>query len=108
MPEPILMSIASALATKAVTGLYDLVKKKFSKDPKAVAELEAADPDRPETITAVARRLETAELADPEFSSALRGEWAQQASSGGVTNQITGTVHGKVVQARDIHGDISL
>jgi hypothetical protein len=107
MPEPILISIATALATKAATGLYDLVKKKFSKDPKAAAELEAAQPDKPETIAAVAERLEAAEQADPEFAAALRAEWTQHADNGGVNNQISGTVHGKVVQARDIHGNIS-
>jgi hypothetical protein len=107
MPEPILISIATALATKAATGLYDLVKKKFAKDPQALAELEAASPEQPETIEAVAERLESARQADPDFAAALTAEWTQHATGGGVNNQISGTVHGKVVQARDIHGDIS-
>ncbi|WP_243769596.1 hypothetical protein [Amycolatopsis acidicola] len=91
MPEPILISIATALSTKAATTLFDLVKKKFSKDPKAIAELEAASEDKPETITAVAERLEEAGKADPEFAAALRTEYAQHVESGGVLNQISGT-----------------
>ncbi|HVV09156.1 hypothetical protein [Amycolatopsis sp.] len=107
MPEPILISIATALSTKAATTLFELVKKKFSKDPKAAAELEAASPDKPETISAVAERLEAAGKEDPEFAAALRSEWSQHAESGGVTNQVSGTVQGNVVQARDIQGGIS-
>ncbi|TNC27316.1 hypothetical protein [Amycolatopsis alkalitolerans] len=104
MPEPILISIAAALAGKAATSLYDLVKKKFAKSPEAVAELEAATPEAPETIEAVAERLESLSREDPEFGEALRAEWARHDES--VTNTISGKVHGKVVQARDIHGDI--
>jgi hypothetical protein len=109
VPEPILISIASALATKAASGLYDLVKKKFRKDPAATKALEAAAaaPQDPEPVKVLAERLEAAGQADPEFAEALRTEWAQHAESGGVINQISGTVHGKVVQARDIHGNIS-
>lgn len=109
MPEPILISIATALATKAATGLYDLVKNRFSKDPEATKALEAAEaaPGEAEPIKALAERLAVAEGADPAFAEALRTGWAQHAESGGVINQVTGTVHGNVVQARDIHGNIS-
>jgi hypothetical protein len=112
VPEPILISIAAALAGKAATGLFELVKRKFSGDPRAMAELEAAveAPARPEAIEAVAERLAVAEQQDPDFRSALRDEWErvrvdQHAEHGGVANQISGDV-GKAVQARDIHGDI--
>jgi hypothetical protein len=109
MPEPILLSIATALATKAATGLYDLVKRKFGKDPEATMALEAATgaPEEAEPIRVLADRLEAAERADPEFARELRAGWAQHAETGGVVNQIAGTVLGKVVQARDIHGNIS-
>src|SRR5262249_44758370 len=109
VPEPILISIATALATKAATGLYDLVKKKFSKDPEGTKALEAAEtaPQDAEPVKDLAERLAVAQEADPEFAEALRAAWEQRAESGGVINQITGTVHGKVVQARDIHGNIS-
>ncbi|MQA08570.1 MAG: hypothetical protein GEU98_08445 [Pseudonocardiaceae bacterium] len=112
MPEPILMSIAGALAARAATGLYELVKKKFSGNQEAEAALDAAErePENSERISELATALESAEHEDPEFAGALRAEWQQvwqHAESGGVTNQISGSVDGKVVQARDIHGDIS-
>lgn len=42
MPEPILVSIAAALAGKASVGLYGLATRKFARDPKGIAEIEAA------------------------------------------------------------------
>ncbi|WP_020499856.1 hypothetical protein [Sciscionella marina] len=114
MPEPILISIAAALAGKAATGLYDLVRKKFSGDKEALAELEAAT-ERPEDeqyIEAVAQRLDRAENDDAEFKTELRAEWekirvTQQAGDGSVNNQVSGDV-GTLIQARDVHGDINL
>ena len=97
-----MISIAPALAAKGATGLYDLVKKKFSKDPEAVAELEAAKPDEPETVAAVAERLETATEAAPEFAEALHAEWEKHQA---VINQFSGTAE-NVVQARDIQGGV--
>lgn len=113
MPEPILVSIAAALAAKGATGLYDLVKRKFAKDPQAIALLEAAsaapDEDRPQPIAALAERLAEAEVEDGEFAEALREEWRQVSlSHGSVYNQVTGNVTGKVVQLRDVHGNINL
>lgn len=109
MAEPILLSIATALATKAGTGLYDLVKKKFSKDPAATKALEAAEaaPQEAEPITALAERLELAERSDPEFARDLRSGWALHAETGGVLNNNTGTVNGLLIQARNINGSIT-
>jgi len=114
MTDPILISIATALAGRAATSLYDLVKKKFAGDSKAATALEAAA-DAPEgsaPVRDLAAELERAEQADSGFREALRAEWdrvslTQNAQSGGVTNQITGQVTGKVIQARDIHGNVS-
>ena len=45
--EPMLTEIATALATKAVTGVYhDLVKAKFAKNRPAQAEIAAAVEER--------------------------------------------------------------
>jgi hypothetical protein len=115
MVEPILVSIATTLATKAAGSLYDLVRKAFTRHrPAAVAELEAAKDAAPDSapVRVLAERLAEVSAADPEFASQLRAEWArvdvsQQADNGGVTNSITGSVTGKVVQARDIQGGIS-
>ena len=122
--EPMLTEIATALATKAVTGVYDLVKAKFAKNRPAQAEIAAAveEPDDPRRIEALATLLAEAERTDPEFGAALRAQWAvtihnetihnetihnQQPSSPDVTNTVSGNV-AKLVQARDIHGNISL
>ncbi|MEV4595825.1 hypothetical protein AB0K15_00310 [Amycolatopsis sp. NPDC049253] len=110
MPEPILTAVATALATKAATGLYDLVKRKFSGDKKAVATLEAATPEKPETVQALAERLDAASLSDSSFAAALRAEFEvhQDARGGGVTNHVGTVAEGaKVVQTRDVHGNIS-
>jgi hypothetical protein len=115
MVEPILLSIASTLATKAAGTLYDLVKSVFHRHPKAAAALEAAVDEEPESaaVHALAERLAQVEAAEPEFREQLRSEWTkvagdQHADHGGVVNQITGNVSGKVVQARDIAGGVSL
>jgi hypothetical protein len=108
MPEPILISIAAALAAKSATSLYDLVKRRFVGRKEATAALEAAEskpPDSPE-VAALATHLAAAEATDPAFGMELRHTW-QQVSAEGVNNQITGNVSGKVVQARDIEGGIS-
>jgi hypothetical protein len=110
VPEPILVSIAAAIAAKTATSLYELVKRRFGGRPDAAAELEAAtgaQPDSPE-VTALATRLADEESRDPAFATELRATWQQvTAEQGGVVNQITGDVSGKVVQARDIKGGIS-
>ena len=114
MPEPVLVSIAAALAGRAVVGLYQYVKDHFKDDPDATAALEAAEQlteaaeDSPE-VQELSERLERAEQADPEFGKRLRAEWAAvqlHAETGGVTNHFSGTAD-KVVQARDIQGGIS-
>jgi hypothetical protein len=110
MPEPILVAIAAALAGKSVGNLYDLVKKKFANRRQAAAALEAAQgaaPDSPEVHT-LTEHLAEAANTDPEFSAALQATWAHlSASTGGVVNQVSGTVHGNLVQARDIQGGIT-
>jgi hypothetical protein len=110
VPEPILVSIAAALAARSATSLYELVKGRFAGRTEAAAELDAAagtQPDSPE-VAALATRLAAEETADPAFGVELRQAWQQTTVSGdGVVNQITGNVSGKVVQARDIEGGIS-
>ncbi|HEX3785294.1 MAG TPA: hypothetical protein VHX38_37055 [Pseudonocardiaceae bacterium] len=115
MPDPILTAIATSLVTKAAGGLFDLVKAQFAKragkDVTALEDAVAAGP-RTADVQGLAELLAEAEGADQDFASALRGAWArisieQRVEHGGVSNQITGTVTGNVVQARDIQGGIS-
>ena len=111
MPEPILVSIATALATKGAQSLYELVRKKFAnrKDAaKALAAAKGATAGSTE-VAVLASHLEQATTEDPAFASELRREWqllsVQQADHGSVNNQInvSGNVD-KVIQATTIHG----
>jgi hypothetical protein len=110
VPDPILVSIAAALAAKSATSLYELVKRRFVGRPEAEQALDAATgaaADSPEVV-ALSTRLAAEEAADPGFAAELRNTWQQvSAERGGVVNQISGTVSGKVVQARDIEGGVS-
>ncbi|WP_410611575.1 hypothetical protein [Amycolatopsis sp. lyj-109] len=112
MPEPVLVSMAAAAAARAVVGLYTLIKAKFADDPDASAVLMAAEgaAEGSPQVRDLADVLEAKQAADPAFGDRLRAEWAaagQQAETGGVTNQVSGSVGGNVVQARDIGGDIT-
>ncbi|MET0134428.1 MAG: hypothetical protein ABW215_12640 [Kibdelosporangium sp.] len=113
MPEPVLLSIAAAAAGRVVTGLYKLIKEKFSDDPVASAVLEAAEgtAEDSQEVRDLSVAIERAETADPIFAEQLRTLWHQtendqHADHGGVANHVSGTVQGNVVQARDISGGI--
>ncbi|MFC6092013.1 hypothetical protein [Saccharothrix lopnurensis] len=115
MPEPVLLSIAAALATRAVAGLYELVRARFEDDPVAIAALTAAEgaPEDSAEVRVLGDVLERTAANDPGFAEALRREHAQAAregrvnQAGRVTNHISGTVHGNVLQAGDIQGGVS-
>lgn len=113
VPDPILVSIAAALAGKAADSLYDLVKQKFGKRSSGSAALQAAEGAAPDSaeVVLLAAELGRAEQCDPDFSARLRDTWhhlsvRQHTDLGVVTNQISGDVAGKVVQARDIGGSV--
>ncbi|MEU4443954.1 hypothetical protein AB0K14_10960 [Actinosynnema sp. NPDC050801] len=108
MPEPMLVSIAASLATRAVAGLYELVRAKFADDPAATLALTAAEgaaEDSPQ-VRELSEALERTVEADPGFGAELRAHHAVT-QSGRVSNQISGTVHGNVLQAGDIQGGVS-
>jgi len=125
MPDPVLVAIAAALAGKAAVtvassgasalrSMFDLVKRKFAAEPGAANALEAAraEPEDSERIDALTRALEEATRRDPQFAEQLRALWGearseQRADRGGVINEVSGTVGGHVVQARDITGGVS-
>lgn len=109
MPEPMLVSIAASLASRAVAGLYELVRAKFADDPVATAALTAAEgaaEDSPQ-VRELGEALERTVEADPAFGAELR---AQQAvtQTGRVTNHFSGTAQGSVVQAGDVQGGINI
>ena len=109
MVEPILVSVAAALAAKSAAALYDLVKRRFAGRQEAEAALDAADgapPDSPE-VAALADRLATEVAEDPAFGKELRRTWQQVSSgAGSMANQIIGNPT-RTVQARDVEGGIS-
>jgi hypothetical protein len=123
--DPVLEAAATALATKAAdtvvegvrsawSALVRLVCTRFAGDPTAQTALDAAsaEPTDTEKIEALTDELARAERADPEFGQQLRRLWEQaamevRAESGGVVNQISGSVGGHAVQARDIAGGVS-
>ncbi|MBW4720693.1 hypothetical protein [Saccharothrix obliqua] len=111
MPEPVLVSIAATLASRAVAGLYELVRAKFAGDPAALAALDAAEGAKPESpqVRALSETLEHATATDPEFAAELRQAHAAAVvrQSGRVSNQVSGTVHGNVLQAGDIQGGVT-
>ena len=125
MVDPLLVSIAAALAGKtaaaaasggaaALRALVDLVKKKFDRDPEAADALRAAqsEPDRHDRVETLSVALSRAAQDDPEFAQRMLTLWNRatnelRADHGSVVNQISGTVSGHVVQARDITGGVS-
>jgi hypothetical protein len=122
MTDPFLDSLATALAGQAATALgaasraalqkiRDLLGKRAARDPETQAALEAAQPEQPDTVRALAQRLDQVATDDPELAqlissarTALRQEIA--ASDGGVVNQNRGSAQ-NLIQARDIHGGIT-
>ena len=111
MPDSMLIAIATTLATKAAGSLFDLVKAKLGKrGSKDVAVLDAAVAAGPESaeVGELAQVLDEVQQEDPAFAEELRTQWhAVQSGSGDVHQSITGTVSGRVVQARDIQGGIT-
>jgi hypothetical protein len=104
-------AIAAAVASKSAGSLYDLVKgsspvgarpKRHSPRPKVPR------PTMPRYSRSATNCTEQQKI-DPEFTAQLQAAWQveQHADQGGVASQITGTVTGKVLQARDIHGGIT-
>lgn len=111
MPEPILVSIATTLVTKAAGTLFDLVKDKLAKRGKAdSAALDSAlrDGAGAAEIRRLAQALESAERDDQDFARKLRAEWVrisvtQRADNSAVANQIAGNVTGPVTTAVHFH-----
>lgn len=106
--DPIMQSLASALAGQAASTLTaagkkalemvrDLVSRKAADDPRTHAALEAAEdrePDHPK-VKALAKRLDQLAAQDPAFGQELRaaGEVLHEelsATTGGVVNKNSG------------------
>jgi hypothetical protein len=125
MPDEIAISIATALATKgteaviaegrtAIAALVSTIRDRFrrSRHEADVLQEAVARPDDPERRLALAELLSRALAEDPRFAERVLTQWraAQEELTldrGAVNNHFGGSAD-KVVQARDIHGDITL
>lgn len=119
--DPIMLSIASALAVKAAEAaaeggksawgvLARVVRARLGHDKAAAGALEAAcaEPDDLAVVRVLALALERIAAADTAFGARVHELWppAQaelSAREGGTVNSNTGTVGGHLIQARDLH-----
>lgn len=120
MPDPIVTSIAAAVAAKsaevavqggkdACTALIRVIRERFRHDKIAAAALESVrrSPDDEEAVASLAQVLERVASADAGFAGRLRELWPRveaelSASKGGVVNSATGSIGGHLMQARDV------
>jgi hypothetical protein len=124
MPDEFVTEVAAVLAAKgaelvavagksAMAALVRLVRDRFGRATHEAAVLEAAVeyPDDGERRVALAEVLAQVMIEDPIFAERVRLYWRDAsveltADRGGVVNHFSGSAD-KVVQARDIVGDIS-
>lgn len=123
MPDQMAMDIATLIARKTVEALADpakvaalvtKVRNRFRRDKEAETALALAEtePGTPGHVEGLAGALERVAAADPDFARDLRTLWnltrnESTARDDGVVNNFQGTAE-KVVQLRDIHGDLHL
>jgi hypothetical protein len=120
MADALISSVATAVAGQAaqaalqggkdaLAALIRAVRERFGHDKRASAALEAADRDPGDgtALAGLSEALERLFSADPDFAARIRDLWPQaaaelSASEGSVINSATGTVHGHLMQARDV------
>ncbi|MGH3253328.1 MAG: hypothetical protein ACRDOI_44895 [Trebonia sp.] len=126
MPDPITMTIATAIASqtaqtltaRATSALAEIVRRitrKFRDQPADLAALADAQdhPDSAERVSSLAEALHRAILGDPVFAQEITALWTQSrveittATSDGVVNTFHGNAD-KVIQFRDLHGDLTI
>jgi hypothetical protein len=127
MTDPITTAIATAVATKAVSGLTEAGKRAYTVLMRLLRRKLAASPGSPDVLlsaqthptsaahrTVLAEALADAMADDPHFAEQLAAAWRHvqeghtATSDGTVHNVVSGDIDGSLVQARDIHGNVSL
>lgn len=120
MADPITVAIASAVAGKAaesfsgqtgraLAAIIKRIRDKFQGRPAALATLDAVEEGHGSAAELTAL-LDQASAEDPEFGRQISALWNQAAvtaTDGGVVNFFHGNAD-KVVQMRDIHGDLTI
>lgn len=119
--DPIMLSIASAIAGKAGEAaaeggksawgvLVRVVRARLGHDKAAAGALEAAcaQPDDMAVVRVLALALERISAADATFGAQVQALWPSaqaelSAREGGTVNSNTGTVGGHLIQARDLY-----
>lgn len=125
MPDEVMVAIAATVATRAADALVSAAQNAVTRLVRAVrdrlghdrTDLETFDaavaaPTNADRVHALGEAISRVSQSDPAFATYLRALWEQAAQEltvdhGGVVNQINGTVSGQVIQARDIHGDVT-
>ncbi|GLX47758.1 hypothetical protein ACF09H_03485 [Streptomyces sp. NPDC014983] len=100
-----------AVGARALEALLGMIRQRFRRDQGALSALDGAASDPAPLIASLERYIQM----DPDFAADLR-DWLKEAErnpSGassvriGHTNQISGTVHGSVIQGQNIKGRFS-
>jgi hypothetical protein len=104
-----------ATGAEAVARLISALRAKLRRDPASRGTLEIAveAPAEPGALESLVSLLHERAARDTEFGAWLADLWDEvradlRASTGTTANVIGGTVHGNVVQARDVQGGIHL
>jgi hypothetical protein len=124
MPDPITTAIATAIASQTAQTLTSQathtlaeiarrIKDKFRERPADLAILSSAqdDPASPERISLLARALHQAALDDPDFGEEILALWTQPTAAAVTGDASVNAFHGradKVIQIRDVHGDLNI
>jgi hypothetical protein len=113
MADPVTIAIATAVAGKAAESLTDQVSRPVAtivarirdrfRDRSAEREVVAVAEREPKRVEELAELLQAEMDSDPSFGAEIRALWQQV----GTINIVHGNV-GKVVQVRDVHGDLNV
>lgn len=120
MVDPLTLAVASAIAGKtaeamtdqarqAISAITGKLRARFGKRPAVLAVVDAAarGEQEPEVLAQV---LEDEFAADPGFRDEINTLWVQAAPAA-TDDAVSNVFHGnaeKVIQMRDVHGDIHL
>ncbi|MYZ06569.1 hypothetical protein GT028_04165 [Streptomyces sp. SID2999] len=96
-----------AVGARALEALLGMIRHRFRRDEEALSTLDDAVTDPAPLIASLDRYIDS----DPAFADDLR-DWLKEAANRGAapttqlvhSNQVSGTVHGSVIQGQNIKG----
>jgi len=107
--DPLFTAVAVALVGKSAGALFDLVSSKI-KASRMLARVTSGD-SQPNSIRELAGEIEKFATSDSTFDQQIRALFASQAVDQGnesAANSVQSSHVQKLVQARDINGDVTL